>query len=795
MSEAKPGFFQQVQSFPSTFWVANTMEIFERMAWYGFFAVSSLYITGPAETGGLGFTSEQRGQLQAIVPFILYLLPVITGALADRYGYKKMFLIAYTGMVVFYYAMGQFKTFPTFLAAFLAVALVAAIFKPVVVGTVARVTNEKNSAMGFGIFYMMVNVGGFVGPLVAGAVRGVSWKYVFIACSCWAAVNLVIVSVFYRDPSTEATSTQKRTLGKVARDMVEVLGNVRFGICAFTALIALMLANQEFEWFSWTRCLIFIPAWLLLNFVWDALMPAGSGNPAHPASHGRSFLAKRMHCSNWRFALFLLIMSGFWTSFNQIFLTMPEYIRDYTDTKPMVDAGRKVFDWLGKPGWLDGLAAIEETEMLAEFDKLARQGAGIPSMVPPEPEKEWTADQAKVKLLEAASSLRQLSRDKLLSDNDRKPLLTMADELTKGAGSLAPAQAKTLTDAATDLHDGVDRNVRTRKLDADPSLTDEDRSTIAALLPKLNAPEAKKSLQLLDIVDGAKAALQYKVRIQPEELAELLEKARNAKAQIDDDGLSVAVATINKRLDSKGKLAFAGEEETRLRAALKAALEAHGPFVPRDAVVATAKELSTPQRELEPAVFAMGVRDLAYRPTIWARLDAGRQVNPEHIVNFDALAIVLLQVIVSFIMGKFHQFTTMIVGMVIAAVGIGLSCVAGGTMVGPVGGLFSIVVAGIVIFAIGEMMASPTSQEYVGRIAPKDRVAVYMGYYFVAVALGNLFGGILSGQLYGKLARDMQRPDLMWWSFGALMLGTAVIFLLYNRFALPKSGGASMRTA
>ena len=62
-----------------------------------------------------------------------------------------------------------------------------------------------------------------------------------------------------------------------------------------------------------------------------------------------------------------------------------------------------------------------------------------------------------------------------------------------------------------------------------------------------------------------------------------------------------------------------------------------------------------------------------------------------------------------------------------------------------------------------------------------------MGYYFVAIALGNLFGGILSGELYGTLARDMQRPDLMWLVFGGLMLVTAVVFLLYDRFALPRN--------
>ena len=48
---------------------------------------------------------------------------------------------------------------------------VGAIFKPVVVGTVARVTNERTSQLGFGIFYMMVNVGGFLGPAISGYLR------------------------------------------------------------------------------------------------------------------------------------------------------------------------------------------------------------------------------------------------------------------------------------------------------------------------------------------------------------------------------------------------------------------------------------------------------------------------------------------------------------------------------------------------------------------------------------------------------------------------------------------------
>lgn len=95
-----------------------------------------------------------------------------------------------------------------------------------------------------------------------------------------------------------------------------------------------------------------------------------------------------------------------------------------------------------------------------------------------------------------------------------------------------------------------------------------------------------------------------------------------------------------------------------------------------------------------------------------------------------------------------------------------------------------IVALAVVIFSIGEMLTSPKSQEYIAFIAPKDKVATYMGYYFVAVALGNLFGGLLSGALYGHLARDLRQPNTMWMIFTIIGVCVAFLFVLYNRFIL-----------
>jgi MFS family permease len=610
VTTAKPGFIATIKSYPGTFWVANTMEIFERMSWYGMFTVLALYVTAPIATGGLGFTSEARGNIQALITFLLYLMGVLTGALADRYGYKRMFIIAYLTMMVAYTGLSYCTTVPTFLFGFFIVAIGAAIFKPVVVGTVARVSNESNSAMAFGIFYMMVNIGGFVGPIVAGLARGWGWEYVFYASSTWAGVNLLIVALFYKEPTSEAGSKTARTLQKVLDDLVEVLGNLRFFITVFVVLIAIMLASFEFDWFTWRYCWYFIPIWLALNFLYDRVLSKDSGGPTKPGAQRRNSFLKRMYCSNWRFAIFLLIMSGFWTSFNQIFYTMPEYIRDFTETRPFIELSKK----------------IQET-----------MPWGFPF------------------------------------------------------GKRDPADPTTFAEAKV------------------ATISDKERDVIVGQMQSLLDEAKNNDISPQALSDASRELLDSKVRISPDSLGEFL-TADEATA----DSVTERAITL------------------------------------------------------------------------------GRQFNPEFIVNFDAGAIVLFQVLVSFFMAKFHRFTTMIVGMVIAAIGIGLSAFAGDTGLLGAGGLVWIVAGGIVIFAFGEMMASPTSQEYVGRIAPDNKKALYMGYYFVAIALGNLFGGILSGQLYGKLARDMQRPDLMWLAFGGIMLGTAIIFLLYNIFALPKHASGSL---
>ena len=60
----------------------------------------------------------------------IYLLPVITGALGDRYGYRRMLLISFALMTPSYYLLGQVDSYGTFFLIYMVLAVGAAIFKP-----------------------------------------------------------------------------------------------------------------------------------------------------------------------------------------------------------------------------------------------------------------------------------------------------------------------------------------------------------------------------------------------------------------------------------------------------------------------------------------------------------------------------------------------------------------------------------------------------------------------------------------------------------------------------------------
>ncbi|MEK9138811.1 MAG: MFS transporter, partial [Bacteroidota bacterium] len=246
MTESKPK--SLMGSFPAVFWTANVMELFERGAYYGMNSVLAIYLTDAISEGGLGFSEQSVGFLQGLIYALTYIIPILGGALADRYGYRKMLLIAFSFLAAGYFITGNMSMYGAVFASLLLMATGAGLFKPIISGTIARTTTEENSGFGFGVYYWMINLGAFLAPLFVSYLKGFSWSYVFIASSVYCALMLIPTIFIYRDPPRpESTKTLKEVLGSAAM----VLGDARFMLMIFVYSGFWILYFQNFGSVLW----------------------------------------------------------------------------------------------------------------------------------------------------------------------------------------------------------------------------------------------------------------------------------------------------------------------------------------------------------------------------------------------------------------------------------------------------------------------------------------------------------------------------------------------------------------
>jgi dipeptide/tripeptide permease len=225
--------------FPPVFWVANTVEILERFAYYGIYMGFSIYF------GMLGYKTEQLGLIQGLFLFISYTVPVFSGTFADKFGFKKILLISYLAYLPSILLLIITKSFSGIALTMLCIGFAAGIFKPLISGTVRVVTDTTNRTVGFGIFYAMVNIGGSFGPLILGRLRAISWENAYLAAAIAIGIMFIITLFFYKEPER---AIEGETLVKKFRDMGEALSDIKF--------VAFLLILGLFFW---------LPFWSFFN--------------------------------------------------------------------------------------------------------------------------------------------------------------------------------------------------------------------------------------------------------------------------------------------------------------------------------------------------------------------------------------------------------------------------------------------------------------------------------------------------------------------------------------------------
>ncbi|MBN1394939.1 MAG: MFS transporter [Pirellulales bacterium] len=257
--------------FSRTFWTLNVIEMWERLAFFNLRVVAPIYIMQADNVGGLHLTATDKGFIYAWWSVFQCFLPLVTGGIADRFGYKRVMGFSVVMMVSGYLMMALLRDLPildqaadylavgvspltyadvgtnwsanvidgilhsiggaftgsgNFWGFFLGILILAtgtAFFKPSIQGSLAHQLTKENSSVGWGIFYWVVNIGAFVGHFLPslfllqsvafpGCFHGEensaeAWRNLFLASALFSSVNLLVMLTF-RDVPSGASKTE-----------------------------------------------------------------------------------------------------------------------------------------------------------------------------------------------------------------------------------------------------------------------------------------------------------------------------------------------------------------------------------------------------------------------------------------------------------------------------------------------------------------------------------------------------------------------------------------------------------
>lgn len=235
------------QKYSRAFWTANAAELFERMAYYAVFIVITLYLSNT-----LGFSDIEASIISGLFSGGLYLLPMFTGALADKIGYRRSLIVAFALLALGYLFLALLPTMLEsaglvqygektvftglresnhrylIIPIMLILMVGGAFIKSNISASVARETTPENRARGYSIFYMMVNIGSFSGKSVIDPLRSFVGEEAYIYINYFSAalcvVALVAVLLFYHSANTAGEGKSAR---EVLRGLLKVFTNGR----------------------------------------------------------------------------------------------------------------------------------------------------------------------------------------------------------------------------------------------------------------------------------------------------------------------------------------------------------------------------------------------------------------------------------------------------------------------------------------------------------------------------------------------------------------------------------------
>ncbi|HVN31183.1 MAG TPA: hypothetical protein VMT45_04290 [Thermoanaerobaculaceae bacterium] len=337
------------EKFPRVFWTANVTELFERAAYYSMASFVVIYL------GQLGFGAYWPSNLNSVLWTLVYFLPILSGTIADQVGFRRSLLVAFVLLAIGYFLMGvpvwfaggelaptvakEFTAKPEFVAiVVLAIVLIGmggSVIKPCISGTVQK-TSGALATLGFAIFYMVINIGSLFGRGTAYVVRTrstvVPVLLVVLVCTL-AAAALILLARW--------SATNRDRKGNIAATTV---GSVSILVAA-VALISWVLrmssgraavgTGSSLSYIFAVATAASIAAFFVVLLLYEE--PAAVASVKPKRSVGRILLDMVLVLRSGRFTLFLLVVSGFFFLYNQVYNVLPLYVKRVVEVGPAMD--------------------------------------------------------------------------------------------------------------------------------------------------------------------------------------------------------------------------------------------------------------------------------------------------------------------------------------------------------------------------------------------------------------------------------------------------------------------------
>ncbi|MBK5258102.1 MAG: peptide MFS transporter [Thermoanaerobaculia bacterium] len=169
-------------------------EMWERFSYYGMRAILLLYMVAPATSGGLGLTTERGASIYGWYTMGVYAMSIPGGWIADKFlGLYRSVLLG--GVII---ALGHFSMASSsqqmFFVGLILIVIGTGLLKPNVSGIVGTLydRDDKRRDAGFSIFYMGINLGAFISPLICGPLaQRVNWHWGFAAAGFGMTIGVI----------------------------------------------------------------------------------------------------------------------------------------------------------------------------------------------------------------------------------------------------------------------------------------------------------------------------------------------------------------------------------------------------------------------------------------------------------------------------------------------------------------------------------------------------------------------------------------------------------------------------